>query len=85
VPYPCFFFLFLVPVMPTFWTYLFFAYSSLCIEYNHLDMCGMICTQHPTFSTFSLPLATIGKTLSLKSTLSLSNLQLVGNRNVHCH
>ena len=28
----------------------------LYIEYNHLDMHDMICTQHPTFSTISLPL-----------------------------
>jgi hypothetical protein len=28
----------------------------LYIEYNHLDMNGMICTQHPTFSTFPSPL-----------------------------
>jgi hypothetical protein len=27
-----------------------------CIEYNHLDMRSMICTQNPTFSTFVLPL-----------------------------
>jgi hypothetical protein len=27
-----------------------------CIEYNHLDMHGMICTQHPTYLEFSLPL-----------------------------
>jgi hypothetical protein len=26
----------------------------LCIEYNHSEMCGMLCTQHPLFSTFSL-------------------------------
>jgi hypothetical protein len=26
------------------------------IEYNHLDMCDMICTKNQTFSSFSLPL-----------------------------
>jgi hypothetical protein len=59
---------------------------NLCIEYNHLNMHGMICTQRPTFfSIFFSSMQLSGKTLSLGSTLSLSNLQLLDNRNLHYH
>ena len=37
------------------------------------------------FNIFFASLQLPGKTLSLKRTLSLNNLQLVGNRNVQCH
>jgi hypothetical protein len=84
VPYPCFF------IYGIYHAHILDISLCLhilfCIEYNLSDMHGMICTQHPTFSIFSLPLhMLLGKTLSLGSTLSLSNLQLVGNRNVHYH
>ena len=39
----------------------FCPHMHLCIEYNHLDMHGMICTQQPTFSTFSLPIRSYQK------------------------
>jgi hypothetical protein len=54
VPYPCFF------IYGTCHAHILdiclCLHIHLCIEYNHLDMHGMICTQHPTFSTFALPL-----------------------------
>ena len=56
--------------LPFFFYHTFHAHISdisLClhillyIEYNHLDMHDMICTQHPTFSTISLPLRSYRK------------------------
>ena len=44
----------------------------------------MICTQHPIFNNLFASLQLSGKTLSLERTLSLNNLQLVGNINVQC-
>jgi hypothetical protein len=50
VPYPSFF------IFGTYNAHILdisiFLHICLCIEYNHSDMCGMICTQHPTFLTF---------------------------------
>jgi hypothetical protein len=50
------FYLFMVPVVPTFWTYLFVRIFIFVLECNHSNMCGMICTQSPTFSAFAFPL-----------------------------
>jgi hypothetical protein len=42
--------------------YAHILYISIClhihlyVEYNHSDMNGMICTQHPKFSPFNFPL-----------------------------
>jgi hypothetical protein len=54
VPYPCFFIYGIchahildISLCP---------HIHFCIEYNHSNMRGMICTKHPTFSTCYLPL-----------------------------
>lgn len=70
--------------MPKFWTPLFL---HICISiYNTiLQTCMVLYVLNiKLFNIFLASAQLLGKPLLLESTLSLNNLQLVGNINVHC-